>query len=313
MLNRRILRIKAFKVIYGYAVTGHKSLEDAYAELEASCDATRDLYLLMLAVIPPLTAEARGRIDAARSKFHPTEEDLHPNEKFATNALARLLEEDPDFQKLLSKKKLGWERYDIFVRNLFDAVSAKPWFRKYMAAEGSSLAADCRLFTRIFEEEFVDNPAIDPILEEQNLYWNDDLAYALTWCCHTLDDLAKGKPWRLPALYQSDIVRERKPDAVMDSDRDFVRKLVRYALTGYERYFEKVTASVTDWEKDRLFSTDMAIIACAMAEIEHFPEIPQNVSLNEYIEISKYYCSPKSRSFINGLLDRFVKENNKTE
>ena len=110
MLNRRILRIKAFKVIYGYAVTGHKSLEDAYAELEASCEATRDLYLLMLAVIPPLTAEARGRIDAARSKFHPTEEDLHPNEKFATNALARLLEEDPDFQKLLSKKKLGWER-----------------------------------------------------------------------------------------------------------------------------------------------------------------------------------------------------------
>ncbi|MBR1406962.1 MAG: transcription antitermination protein NusB [Bacteroidales bacterium] len=313
MLNRRILRIKAFKVIYGYAVTGNKSLEDAYAELDASCEATRDLYLLMLAVACPLTAEARARIESARAKFSPTEEELHPNETFAGNALARLLAEDPDFQKILSRRKLGWDRYDIFIRNLYDSIREKPYFQKFLAAGDASLAASCRLFTRIYEEEFTDNEAIEPILEELSLYWNDDLAYALTWCCHTLDDLARGKAWQLPELYQSDIVRKRKPGAVMDSDRDFVRKLVRTALTGYERYFAKVTASVSDWDSDRLFSTDMAIIACAMAEIENFPEIPQNVSLNEYIEISKFYCSPKSRSFINGLLDRFVKENNKTE
>ncbi|MBQ8021504.1 MAG: transcription antitermination protein NusB [Bacteroidales bacterium] len=313
MLNRRILRIKAFKVIYGHAVTGRMSLEDAYAELDASCEATRDLYLLMLAVIPPLTTEALARIEAARSKFNPTEEELHPNEKFATNALAHLLEDDPDFRKVLSKKKLGWDRYDIFIRDLYDSVREKPYFQKYMASTEHSLAADCRLFIRIFEEEFMENEAVWPILEEQNLYWNDDLAYALTWCCHSLDDIARGENWHLPELYQSDIVRKRKPGVVMDSDRDFVRKLVRCALTGYERYFKRVTASVSDWDSDRLFSTDMAIIACAMAEIENFPEIPQNVSLNEYIEISKFYCSPKSRGFINGLLDRFIKENNKTE
>ena len=313
MLNRRILRIKAFKVIYGYAVTGDKTLEDAYNELDASCEATRDLYLLMLAVISPLTAEARNRIESARSKFNPTEEELHPNEKFAENALARLLDADPDFQKILSRKKLGWDRYDIFVRNLYDSIRVKPYFQKFMASDDASLAACCRLFTRIYEGEFTENPAVEPILEELSLYWNDDLAYALTWCCHTLDDLAKGEPWQLPELYQSDIVRKRKPGAVMDSDRDFVRKLVRCALTGYERYFSKVTASVPDWDSDRLFSTDMAIIACAIAEIENFPDIPQNVSLNEYIEISKFYCSPKSRGFINGLLDRFVKEIDKTE
>ena len=313
MLNRRILRIKAFKVIYGYAVTGSKSLEDAYSELDASCESTRDLYLLMLSVAGPLTAEARSRIETASAKFHPTEEELHPNRTFADNALAKVLAEDPDFQKILSRKKLGWERYDIFIRNLYDSVRTKPYFQKYMAAGDASLAASCRLFKRIFEEEFTENDAIDPILEEQSLYWNDDLAYALTWCCHTLDDLAKGHAWQLPELYQSDVVRKRRPGVVMDSDRDFVRKLVRCALSGYEHYFAKVTASVSDWDSDRLFSTDMAIIACAMAEIEHFPEIPQNVTLNEYIEISKFYCSPKSRSFINGLLDRFVKENNKTE
>lgn len=313
MLNRRILRIKAFKVVYGYAVTGRKSLEEAGAELDQSCQSTRDLYLLMLAIVTPLTREARSRIEAARAKYNPTEEDLHPNEKFAANALSDLLENDPDFQKILSRKQLSWDRYDIFVRSLFDSVREKPYFRKYMESDLRSLAEDCRLFTSIFEEEFVDNEALDPILEELSLYWNDDLAYSLTWCCRTLEDLARGRRWSLPELYQSDIVRRRKPDAVMDSDRDFVHKLLRCALAGYERYFAKVTESVSDWDSDRLFSSDMAIIACAMAELEHFPEIPQNVTLNEYIEISKFYCSPKSRGFINGLLDRFIKENNKTE
>ena len=313
MLNRRILRIKAFKVIYGYAVTGRKSQEEACAELDLSCEATRDLYLLMLAVVSPLTREARSRIEAARSKINPTEEDLHPNEKFASNALAPLLDEDADFQKILSRKKLGWEAYDIFIRNLYDSVREKPYFRKYMDSEGRSLAEDCRLFVKIYEEEFVDNEAMERILEELSIYWNDDLAYALTWCCRTLDDLAAKRPWILPELYQSDIIRKRKPGTDMSSDRDFVRKLLRCALAGYERYFAKVVESVADWDSDRLFSSDMAIIACAMAELENFPEIPQNVTLNEYIEISKFYCSPKSRGFINGLLDRFIKENNKTE
>ena len=313
MLNRRILRIKAFKVIYGYAVTGRKSQEEACEELELSCQATRDLYLLMLAVVTPLTREARSRIEAARSKFNPTEEELHPNEKFADNALSVLLEHDADFQKALSRRKLSWEPYDIFIRSLYDSVREKSYFRAYMESEERTLAADCRLFTKIFEEEFVDNEALEPILEEMSIYWNDDLAYALTWCCRTLEDLARGARWSLPELYQSDIVRKRKPTAVMDSDRDFVRKLLRCALAGYERYFTKVTESVSDWDSDRLFSSDMAIIACAMAELENFPEIPQNVTLNEYIEISKFYCSPKSRGFINGLLDRFIKEKNKTE
>ena len=313
MLNRRILRIKAFKVIYGYAVTGRKSLEDAYAELEQSCEATRDLYLMMLAVIAPLTREARSRIEDARRKIRPTEEDLNPNEKFADNRLAALLEEDKDFRKQLKKRNLDWAPYDLFIRRLYDTVSGKPYFLEYMEAEERSLAGDCRLFVRIFEEEFVDDATLEPILEELSIYWNDDLAYALTWCCHTLDDLARGRSWSLPELYQSDIVNRRKGTACMDSDRDFVRKLLRCAFTGYESYFARVAASVSDWDSDRLFSSDMALLACAMAELEHFPEIPRNVTLNEYVEISKFYCSPKSRSFINGLLDRFVKENNQSE
>ena len=109
MLNRRILRIKAFQVLYAAAETPGMSEKEALSILEASCEATRDLYLYMLSIVSPLTAEAKKRIQAAKGKFHPTEEELHPNTKFADNALAPLLENDPDFSKLLEKKKFGWD------------------------------------------------------------------------------------------------------------------------------------------------------------------------------------------------------------
>lgn len=310
MLGRRILRIKAFKTIYAYAVTGQMTQKQAGEYTSASCEAVRDLYLFMLDIIGPLTDEAKNRIDAAKSKINPTAEDLTPNEKFATNALAQLLANDPDFTRIIEKKKFSWAPYDILIRQVFDSVQEKEWFKSYMAKPGRSLKEDCALFTKIFEEEFVDNEALEAILEDLSIYWLDDLAYALTWCCRSLADIAAGRGWRLPELYQSDIVLKSKPDATVSSDKDFVNKLVRCALAGYEKYFEKVTTLVSDWEKDRLFSADMAIIACAMAEIENFEDIPARVSLNEYVEISKFYCSPKSRSFINGVLDRMIKENN---
>ena len=175
MLNRRILRIKAFKVMYEYAVRGGMSLGDALSELEQSCQATRDLYLYMLATVSPLTREARRRIDAAKTKFNPTEEDLHPNEKFADNALAPILDSDIDLKKLLEKKHLSWEQYDIFIRNVLDSAQEKPWFKKYMATPGSSLKEDCALFRKIFENEFEDSPELHAILEEKSLYWMDDL------------------------------------------------------------------------------------------------------------------------------------------
>ena len=310
MLNRRILRIKAFKVIYGYAVKGNMTLDEAFSELDKSCEATRDLYLFMLAIISPLTQIARERIEAARAKFNPTEEEANPNEKFAGNALAVYFDNDPDFQKIISKKKLFWEQYDMILKKIMDSVVTKDYYRKYMDRPGTSLKEDAALFIRIFEEEFVDMEDMERLLEDISVYWIDDLAYALTYCCRTLKEVGKGHSWKLPELYQSDMVKKQRPEAIVYSDRDFVRKLLRNAFTGSEKYFEAVTKEVPDWDSDRLFSTDMALIALGMAEAQNFAEIPLRVTLNEYIEISKYYSSPKSRGFVNGLLDKMIKENN---
>ena len=302
MLNRRILRIKAFKVLYSSVLSGNTSLAQAEAQLDQACEATRDLYIYMLGIVSPLTKIANDRIAAAKAKFNPTEEERNPNMKFAENALAKLIDEDVDFQKVFSKKKFSWAQYDLLLKKIMNSVMTKDYYAEYMTSEERSLKEDCKLFTRIFEEEFVDSEELEQILEEKSLYWNDDLAYALTWCCKTFKGFANGEGWSLLPLYQSEML---KGDGV-ESDKYFVRKLLQASFAGYENYSAMVADSVTGWEKERLFSTDVVLIVMGLAETVTFPTIPVKVTINEYVELAKFFGTPKSRSFVNGLLDRLV-------
>ena len=305
MLNRRILRIKAFKVLYSYAENPSMTLPEAESLLEASCEATRSLYLFMLDIIPYLTAEARTRIENARNKFNPTDEERNPNMKFAFNRLSPLLEQDPDFRKIISRRKLSWEPYDALIRSVYDSVCVKDYYKEYMVSAESSIEEDVRLFTRIFEEEFVDNEELEKILEDISILWCDDLAYSLTVCCDTLKALAKGYRWSLPPLYRSEMLHGSKE---MESDKVFVYKLLRTAYSCYGKYAPMVADSTSKWERDRLFTTDMVLIVMGLSEAKAFPDMPLRVTINEYVEISKFYSTPKSRSFVNGLLDRLVKK-----
>ena len=304
MLNRRILRIKAFKVLYSSVLAGNMSLADAESQLELSCEAARDLYIYMLGIISPLTKIAKDRIEAAKAKFNPTEEERNPNMKFAENGLAKLIDADEDFQKLFKKKKFDWSQYDLLLKKVMTSVASKDYFAEYMASPDTSLAEDCKLFTRIFEEEFVDSEELEMILEDKSLYWNDDLAYSLTWCCKTLNGFAKGEGWSLLPLYQSEMLKGEG----VESDKYFVRKLLQSSFAGYERYSAMVSESVTGWEKERLFSTDVVLIVMGLAEAASFPTIPVKVTMNEYVEISKFYGTPKSRAFVNGLLDKLIQQ-----
>ena len=294
MLNRRILRIKAFKVLYSYAENPDLSLKEALSGFDVSCEATRDLYLYMLGIIPALTAEAARRIEAARGKFNPTQEDLHPKLKFVQNGLSALLEQDPDFQKLLEKKKLSWEQNDAFLHTLYEQLKTRDYYQEYLDAPEQSLQQDAALWKCIFEQEFEDNEQLEAILEDLSIYWADDLGYVLGCCIRSLEDMARKSRWNLPSLYQPD-------------SRDFARKLLTVTYGRFQEFSNLVAASVSQWEQDRLYTTDIVLIAMGLAEAESFPEIPLRVTINEYVEISKYYSTPKSRSFVNGLLDRLIK------
>lgn len=304
MLNRRILRIKAFKVLYSYAENQSMTLAEAESLLEASCEATRSLYLFMLDIIPYLTAEARTRIENAQKKFNPTEEERNPNLKFTRNLISPLLEQDPDFQKIISRRKLSWDSYDALVRSVYDSICTKDYFKEYMASPESTLAEDASLFIRIFEEEFVDNDELAKILEDMSILWCDDLAYSLTTCCDTMKSLAKGYRWSLPPLYRSEMDLSKNAE----SDKAFIYKLLRTSFACFEKYAPLVAGNTTQWEKDRLFTVDTVLIVMGLSEAKAFPAMPLRVTINEYVEISKFYSTPKSRSFVNGLLDRLIKK-----
>ena len=307
MLNRRILRIKAFKTVYALAENPEMTKAEALSQLEASCQSTRDLYLFMLALVPALTKEAKDRIEAARAKFHPTEEEKHPNMKFADNAIAPLLSDDPDFRKLIDKKKLGWDQYDAFLWHLYDAVKASDYYAAYMADQDSGIEADARLWVKIFENELVDNKELEEIIESLSIWWNDDLAYALTYCCHAMNDFASGKRWSLPELYLSQMPGQEGKD----SDRDFVVGVVSRAVADYPKSVASIAELTPKWDIGRICTTDLALIVTGMAEAAAFPSIAPKIIMNEYVEISKFYSTPESKAFVNGLLDKLISNKSK--
>jgi len=309
MLNRRILRTKAFKTIFCYAENPAMSLKEAEAMLEISCESTRDLYLFLLSIIGPLTGEAGDRIEAARSKFNPSAEELNPNMKFVQNRIAPLLAQDPDFCKLISRRKLSWEQYDVLLRHLYESIRSRKYFRDYLASAESSLEEDARLWCRIFEREFEDNRELADILEELSIWWNDDLGYALSWCCRTVRSLGKGENWELPPLYRSPLAGEEG----YSDDHRFVTGLLRTAFSGFERYSTAVSELTPKWNRDRLCTTDLALIVCGMAEAEACPDTSVRIIINEYVELSKSYSTPESSGFVNGLLDRLIAKKDTTD
>ncbi|HCY73923.1 MAG TPA: hypothetical protein DHU75_07610 [Rikenellaceae bacterium] len=302
MLNRRILRIKVFKTIYARAENPLMALVQAKEQFEEQCQSTRNLYLFMLALIPALTKEANARIEAAKTKFHPTEEERNPNMKFAHNAVATLLSEDPEFNKIISKKKLSWEEYDAFLWHLYSTIREREYFKFYLQESSSSIQEDARLWIKIFEEELVDNAELEDILESMSIWWNNDLAYSLTCCCHTMTDFADGKRWSLPELYLSQMPGQENKS----SDRDFAYTLLERSFVDYEKDVERIAELTPKWDIKRVCVTDLALIVCGMSEAAAFPLQPKKVIVNEYVEISKYFSTPESKAFVNGLLDKLI-------
>ena len=302
MLNRRILRIEAFKAIYSYAENPTMTLKEAESRLDRSCEATRDLYLYMLSLIGPLTAEASARIEAAKSKFNPTEEERNPNMKFVNNSIAPIFTQDPDFTKLIAKKKYSWEQNDVLIRKLYEKIREREYFKNYLASEERSLEEDAALWIKIFSRELEDNAELWEILEDKSIDWTDNLPYALIWCNRTIDEIGRGARWNLPALYQSDL----PGNAGKESDKAFIVSLLRKAFLRFNDYYTMVSECTPKWDKNRICVTDLALIVCGLAESEAFPLMPSKIIINEYVEISKFYSTPESRAFVNGVLDKLI-------
>lgn len=297
MLNRRLIRIKVFKILYSSISAGNESIPNSEKELLHSCDKTRDLYFFMLNLAIALKRASDAKIEQGLQKFHPTEEEKNPNRKFSDNLfIARLLKEQR-FLDYCQRSGLLWvDDLSIFVKKLFQHISEQQYFIDYMGAQGHTMAEDCDILIKIYEEEFEDNEELAQIIEDMSLYWMDDLAYALIVIIRNIN------------LFKEKGVLPMPETFMKEDDKEFAIELLDYTLANYDKYMKLVTANVSNWDSERLVATDISLIILGIAEAVHFSQIPIKVSINEYVEISKFYSTPNSKVFVNGLLDKIIQK-----
>jgi N utilization substance protein B len=305
MISRRLIRIKVFKVLFSSIGSGSDSFLAAEKELLLSCDKTLELYYFMMDLPSALKFVAEQKIEAGLKKFHPTQDEASPNYKFVNNSLIEKLENDKEIKGFCSKKGLHWRDYLPFVKKLYKTIQEKDYFKSYMDSPSNLFEEDLRLISTIFEKELEDSAELESILEDSNLYWTDDLGYVLNIIIKKLSTFLKeGGDFEHPRVF------------IKDEDKDYAIRLLNVSMIRYSEYTELMSQYVLNWETDRLASTDIALIVMGIAEAVSFPNIPLKVTINEYVELSKYYSTANSKVFVNGMLDKILlalKEQGKIE
>lgn len=297
MLNRRLIRIKVFKVLYSCISSGSNSFAEAEKNMHYSCEKTLHLYYFMLNAAVALKQAADAKIETGMRKFNPTEEERNPNLKFSENKVSEYLLGNPIFKKYCEENVLSWNGdLALFVKKLFASISEKDYFKEYMERESRSMAEDCDLFIRIFEEEFEDNEALESFLEDMSIYWIDDLGYVLNTIIRNLELLRKSSKMPMPGIFMK------------EDDKEYAFNLLRFSLANYSKYMDIIRANIANWDPERVVTTDLVLIEEGIAEAVGFPNIPVKVTINEYVEISKYYSTHNSKIFVNGLLDRIIQK-----
>jgi N utilization substance protein B len=251
----------------------------------------------MLWLIVDIRRYAEERIELGRNKHLPTPEEKNPNTKFVDNEAIRRIEESDVIIEYLKKKKLGWAGYPELIKELYNVLIESEEYRGYMASPTSPTFADDVEVVRAFYSlsALEDNELLDSVLEEQSILWNDDLGFALIMVVRTLERMRE-RQCDIPVLDEF-----KGPEDPEFADRLFVRATADYAEN--LQYIERFTVN---WDVERIAFMDNLIMTTAIAELTGFAEIPVKVTLDEYIEIAKYYSTPGSNLFINGILDNVI-------
>lgn len=300
MLSRRHIRIKVMQSLYAFTLNGSPDILKGESELVRSILKLHELYIYQLSFLMEIVDFARQRMEEAKLKFLPTEDDLHPNTRFIDNRIVRQLTENLDFCRRADQLKISWKEEEEIVRRLYQAVRSSDMYREYMSSPESTFEKDRTFILDLFRQHINSEEAMISFYEEKSIHWANDFPVALYYIDRTIRALETGmKPSDpLPGL-------PPEPD---EEDRDFAVSLYRQTIRHSEEYGKLISERTLNWDMERIAMLDMLLLKMALAEFLEFPTIPVKVSFNEYIEISKDYSTPKSKVFINGILDKLINE-----
>ncbi|MCB8963989.1 MAG: transcription antitermination factor NusB [Bacteroidales bacterium] len=296
MISRRLLRIKILQVLFAHFRSENDSLRNLEKELFLSIEKSYQLYHLLLMLPEELANYAQNRIDLAKQKLLPTPEDLNPNSRFVDNKVIDKLRNNQRLTRYCFENRLNWRHHPELVKNIFNKLIATDYYAQYMSAEEVDFAADKQLILNFIQHELGDFEEFNAFLEEQSIYWNDDLEFVLSMATKTIKKFDAQIPDDSPLM----------PMFRNDDDEDFAKQLLRKVVLRHTENVKLIEEYTQNWEVDRIASMDILIMEMAIAEIMEFTSIPVKVTLNEYIEIAKFYSTEQSGVFINGILDKII-------
>ena len=298
MLNRRHLRIKILHVLFGYYQDEDRDPKRSRQALDHSTQKMQELYLMLLDMVGSMQALAIERIEAGYKKQLPSPEDLNPNTKFVTNKPLRVLANSENLRKACEAHGVGWANRQELLKGIFRALLDHEEYTEYMASEERGFQADRESLIRMFRKHMVNFDLFQDMLEEESIFWVDDLDLAASMAIKTIKTIKEGdEEVELLPLWRDD-----------DDDKAFMEDLFTQTLALGEESEAHIKEGAQNWELERIATTDRILMKMALAEARTFESIPLKVTLNEYIELSKYYSTPKSHGFINGILDQlFIK------
>ena len=296
MLSRRLLRVKVMQMAYAHYQKGESSIQQTEKELFHSITKSHELYHTFLLLMLELKTFAEKRIELRKQKKRPSEDDLNPNLRFVENALLLQLADNNELLAYNAKNGNPWVNNPEVVKGVFEAITKSQLYIDYMATESGDYALDNKFIAKLIEKVVAPYDGLFSLFEEQSVYWNDEIEFIISMVVKTVKGFVQ----------ENGADEHLLPEFKDEEDEDFVKQLLRKTLVNQKDNMELIKKFTKNWDYDRVAYMDIVLMQIAIAEIVEFKNIPVNVSLNEYIEIAKFYSTNKSGLFINGVLDKIV-------
>lgn len=295
MTYRTLLRIKVMQLLYAFESKNDKMLSVSENELIKSIQKTTDLYFHLLNLSVFITKYAEDCIEIAKNKFRPTQEELNPNMKFVNNLFVKQLLANIEFLENIKSLSASWNDNPEVIKSIYSEIQQSDFYIEYMSSSENDFKEDKILWRNIFEKIIANNVLLDEALEDQCIYWNDDLELALSFVVKTTKQ-----------MQEETISDSFLPKISREEDIVFAKELFSDVILNKNDYRDLISRLSQHWDPERIAFMDILIMLIALSELVKFPTIPINVTINEYIEISKMYSTEKSHMFINGILDKAV-------
>lgn len=287
-------------MLYAYMVSnGTMTLVSAKKELNKSLDKSYELYNALLKLMIELTDVQDLRLDEAKHKFLPTEEDLHPNMRFVENEFVNLLRTNQTLTDYVNDKKINWRDDELFVRLLLDKILRSEGYQKYMEMPSTTLVRDGEVWYQIMKKVVLPDENLLEHLQSMSVYYtDDDLQIVGQFVLKTIRRFEEGEATPIMPQFKD------------DEDSRFGEELFSKIVAEMEQNNSYIDQFVKTekWDTERIALMDRLVMCAALTEIRNYPSIPVNVSLNEYIELAKDYSTPRSGQFVNGILNAVVKK-----